>query len=250
VLLAIAIMILVTVVAAFWLAPHMAEGRVLFDQAPDRPRAFGYKMAWLAIRTENTQSVVDLLGLEGAVPCNWNSGIGSVYDDRLGDDHVFVSPPVSGWTFVVGISLPHPTGRGFADKCTPFLLSLGRCFPEVQYFFSFPPIDFFSWVRVVDAKLVRGFAIGDEGVVWNKGRTTAEERALGLKLFELRGVKERKGDAGGALILHPTEEHVMRLAHAWSIDPIRIEGLGLSAARGFIAVVPQSWRPERLRKAA
>lgn len=249
-LFAIASMIVVTVVAAFWLAPQMAEGRVLYDQTPDRPRAFGYKMAWLALKTEDTQTVLDVLGLDGAVPCNWNSGIGCVYDDRLGDGHVFVSPSVNGWTFVVGIPLPHPAGRGFQDKCTPFLLGLGACFPEVQYFFSFPPIDFFSWARIVKGKLVRGFAIGDEGVIWNKGRTTSEERALGLKLFELRGVKERRGDAGGALILHPTEEHVMQLARAWSLDPIRLEGLGAPVGRGFIAPVPRSWRTERLRKAA
>ena len=82
----------------------------------------------------------------------------------------------------------------------------------MQYFFSYPPLDFYAWARVCDGRLQRAFAVTDEGIVWNKGRASKEERDLGLKLFELRGVEGRSGDAGGELILHPTEDHVMRLA--------------------------------------
>ena len=95
-------------------------------------------------------------------------------------------------------------------------MQLGSRFPEVQYFFTYPLIDFFAWARIVEGKLVRGFAIGDQGILLNRGKPTREERRLGLKLFEMRGVKERTGDAGGELMLHPTEDHVMRLAQAWA----------------------------------
>lgn len=73
---------------------------------------------------------------------------------------------------------------------------------------------------------------------------------LGLKLFELRGVRGRKGDAGGELILHPTEDHVMRLASRWSIDPTTLYEEHAPARLGFIAQAPPSWRTERMRKAA
>ena len=63
VILTIAIMTALTVaVAAYALAPRMAEGRVIFRQEPDGPRAFGYKMAWLAVRTRDPQAVVEELG--------------------------------------------------------------------------------------------------------------------------------------------------------------------------------------------
>jgi hypothetical protein len=163
---------------------------------------------------------------------------------------VFVSPPVGDWTFVVGLPLPHPVGRGFIDKCTPLLVELGGHFPEVQYFFSYPPIDFYAWARVHDGGLTRAFAMTDEGIVWNKGRTTKEERGLRLKLFELRGVQGRKGDAGGEMILHPTEEHVMRLANRWSIDPTTLDGIAVDAGVGYVARAPASWRSERVRKVA
>ena len=247
----VAILLISTIaVAAFALAPRMGETRVVFDTTPDRPAAFGYKMAWLAIRTRDTNRVVEQLGLIDPQPCNWRTGIGTIYDDELGETRIFVSPPVNGWTFVVGLSLPYPVGHNFVDKCTPTLMHLGRQFIDVQYFFSFPLIDFFAWSKVTDGKLVRSFAIGDEGIIWNRGKPTQDEKSLGLKMFELRGVRERSGDAGGELILYPTEEHVMRLASRWSVDPTRINAAAAPSASGFICLAPASWRPERLRKTA
>jgi hypothetical protein len=251
VILTIAIMVGLTIaVAAQVLAPRLAESRIVFELSPDRPAPFGYKMAWLAIRTRDTRAVVETIGLEAAEPCNWKSGIGTVYDDHLGNDHVFVSPPVNGWTFVVGLALPYPVGRSFNDKCTPLLERLGHRFVEVQYFFAYPPIDVFAWARLIEGRITRAFAITDAGVVWKRGRTTKEERALGLKLFDFRGVRGRKGDAGGEIILYPTEEHVLHLAGRWSLDPTTLEDADvLTPGLGYIALAPASWRPERLRKA-
>lgn len=250
-ILVIAVMIAITIaVAAYKLAPRLGDGRIVFAVEPDTPAAFGYDMAWLAVRTRDTESVVSALLLQDPQRCNWNSGIGTVYDAELGEDHVYVSPPVNGWTFVVGLPLPHPSSSAFVDKCTPLLVALGGRFVEVQYFFSYPPIDMFAWARMVDGRLLRAFAAGDEGVIWNKGKTSREERALGLKLFELRGVKGRRGDAGGAMILHPTEDHVMRLAMRWSLDPTRLNATSANAGLGYIALAPATWRPERLRPAA
>lgn len=249
-ILIIAGMIALTVAGAYWLACGAAEQRIIFEESPDGPCAFGCEMAWLAIRSREPEVVIEALRLREAAPCNWNSGIGSVYDERLGATHVFVTPPVRGWVFVVGLSLPHPVGRGFIDKCTPMLVDLGGRFPDAQYFFSYPPIDYYAWARVRDGRLVRAFAVTDEGIVWNKGRTSKEERGLGLRLFELRGVRGRKGDAGGELILHPTEDHVMRLAHRWSLDPTTLEAEQAPQALGYIALAPQAWRAERQRKIA
>lgn len=236
-------------VAAHVLAPRMAEQRVIFEQSPDQPAGFGYRMAWIAVRTRDTEAVLEELDLVAAEPCNWRSGIGTVYDAELGDDHVFISPPVNGWTFVVGLAIPHPVGRAFADNCLPLLTRLGKRFVEVQYFFAYPPIDVFAWARLIEGRVVRGFAITDSGVVWNRGRSTKEERALGLKLFDFRGVRGRKGDAGGEIILYPTEEHVLSLAGRWSLDPTQLDTAeATSPGLGFIALAPVTWRPRRLRK--
>ncbi len=250
-ILTIAFLIILTVlVAAVHLAPKIGDGRIVYPTTPDRPVPFGFRMAWLAVRSRDTQRVVEQLGLTDTQSCNWNAGIGTVYDARLGETHVFVSPPVNGWTFVVGLPLPQPTGRAFVDKLTPLLVGLGGHFVEVQYFMAYPPVDYFAWARMIDGRLVRAFAVGDEGVIWSKGKTTKEERALGLKLFELRGVRDRRGDAGGPLILHPTEHHVMQVARKWSLDPTGLGPAAAPAGLGLVARAPASWRMERLRKSA
>ena len=91
----------------------------------------------------------------------------------------------------------------------------------------------------------------DSGVAWNRGRTSKEERALGLKLFDFRGVRGLKGDAGGEIILYPTEEHVLRLAQRWSMNPAKLETVEVpTPGIGYIALAPAEWRTERLRKAS
>lgn len=237
-------------VAAFWLAPRLQPRSIVFGTEPDRPRPFGYRMSWIAIRTGDAEAVVRQLGLPDPIAANWNSGIGAIYDDALSDGYVFVTPPVKGWTFVCGLPLPHPISAAFADKLTPLLTDLSKEFGQVQYFAAFPIIDFFGWVRLHQGRLTRGFIIGDQGVIWDKGRRTPEEKALGLKFYDLRGIRGRKGDAGGAIILYPTEDQVLRLAAGWSLNPLLFDRMTPEPALGWIAKAPVAWRSERIKRAA
>lgn len=247
----LAIPVVLTIVAiALVLAPRLSPRTVVFDAEPDAPKPFGYSMSWLVLHTGDTDRVVELLGLEQTQPSNWDSGIGTIYSGELGDAYVFVSPPVKGWTFVAGVPLPLPAGRSFVDKLTPLLTRLSAEFTHVQYFAGFPVIDFYAWARLEGGRMVRAFAIGDDGVIWDRGKTTAEERALGLKLFDVRGIRGRKGDAGESIILYPTEDHVLRLARGWSLDPTLLDKLDVSTDLGLVARAPSSWRSERVRKAA
>ena len=237
-------------VAAIWLAPRFAQRRVVFATAPDRPLPFGYRMSWIAIKTSDTDAVIRTLDLGNPVAANWNSGIGTIYDNNLSDAYVFVTPPVKGWTFVCGLPLPHPIGAAFTDKLTPLLAELSKEFGHVQYFAAFPIIDFFGWVRMHQGRMIRGFIIGDQGVIWDKGRLTPEEKALGLKFYDLRGIRGRKGDAGGAIVLYPTEDQVLRLAASWGLDPLLIDKTNIAPALGWIASAPAAWRSERIKRAA
>lgn len=242
-------LIFVTVAAAFALAHRLAQGRVIFDATPDTPAPFGYRMAWVAVRTRDTARVIEVLGLRAQEQANWRTGIGTVYDARLGEAHLYVTPPINGWTFVVGQCLPQPLGGGFVDKCTPMMLDLAAKFPEAQYFLSSPAIEFYAWARVFNGKLVRAFAIGDEGIIWNKGKATPDERNLGLKLTETKNGRGRKAESA-AMLVYPTEAHVMYLAGCWSLDPTSIASKGVDRGAGYICIPPGKWRPERMRKTA
>lgn len=230
--------------------PRLSDRSVAFAEEPDAPKPFGSDMAWIAVRTDDRDRLFDALGIEAQNPANWSSGIGTIYDPSLCDGYIFITPLVKGWTLIAGVALPLPASRAFIDKLTPLLSSLSREFRDVQYFASYPVIDLFAWAKLEKGRMVRAFAIGDEGVIWDRGKPTREERALGLKLFELRGIRGRKGDTGEAIILHPTEEHVLRLAKAWSLDPTQFADLNVPPAVGAVSAAPQVWRAERIRKAA
>ena len=233
---------LVVLLACLWLTRKFGMRHVAFSRTPDTPKSFGYKMSWLAVRTEDTDALVSMLGLVAPEEANWNSGIGAVYNDDLSDHRVFVTPAVDGWSFVVGLSIPHPVSERLVDKLTPMLVNLGNRFGDVQYFFSYPSMDFFAWARGTNGRVVRAFAICDEGITWNRGRISKVEKKLGLKLFELRGVGGRRGDAGGELILYPTEAQVMRVARSWSLDPSRLEETKMAPALGILGIAPAAWR--------
>lgn len=221
-----------------------------FGATPDAPRAFGYKTAWLAIKTRDTGKVVRALQLEQLSPANWRDGIATIYDDELSQHTVFVTPPVSGWTFVIGLALPYPMGRRFEDRCTPLLLKLGRKFSDVQFYFTYPPIDFYAWARVLDGRLQRAFAWGDEGVIWNKGKVTAQEREFGLKILDIRAVQDAADtDLLSDVMVFPSEDHVVGLAGKWSIDPTDLENA--KAALGIGLLGKMRTRPQmRLKKPA
>lgn len=237
--------------AATMLAPHLAPTRVVFDTRPDRPRPFGVRMAWIAIRTRDTARVIATLGLTNLRYANWNTGLGAVYSPDLADSHIFVSPPVDGWTFVVGAALPTPLGAAFADKTTPVLLALGTQFADVQYFVSYPALETFGWARVLTGRLVRAFAASDGGATWAVGKVTKEEKALGLRLFAPRTSRVRM-EAGRPLEARAElgEPHVLRLAALWGLDPMRPDTRAGEPGIGYVATPPTLWRAERALKQA
>ena len=73
--------------------------------APDGPEPFGTGHAWLAIKTVDVDQVIGILGLDDVGPCNWRTGLSVVEDPEYSGTYVFVTPPVEGWTFVVGMAL-------------------------------------------------------------------------------------------------------------------------------------------------
>lgn len=242
--------VLTAFVAGVWLAPRLRPGRIIYDTTPDRPIGFGTEMTWLAVKSDDAVEVAAALGVEHLTPANWSTGLGTVHDPELGDVRVFFTPPVEGWTLVVGRALPVPLGKTFFDKCTPVLASLARRFQEVQMFAVHEAIDYVAWARASRGVVERGVACSDVDLVWSVGATTAEERTLGLKGYELRGVEARVGDAGGRMLLRPTEAHVLALAARWSLDPMQLDAAKAGVSRGFVAIAPREWRTERSRSAA
>lgn len=234
------------IVLAWALWPERERPRVIVDQRADTPCGFGLSTSWLALRTRDTVRVTQLLGLGELQRASWRGGVAAVYDDRLSADYVFVTPPVAGWTFVVGLALPQPVGARFEDTCTPLLQGMAHSFIEVQYYLSDPVLDFYAWAKLVDGRMVRAFAWSDEGVIWSKGHVSKEERSLGLRPFEARaaggGAAASSGGSWGPGTSYPGEDHVMALAGMWSIDPTRLDTADTVPSLGFLGRTPSHWR--------
>jgi len=194
----------------------------LFGSKPDKPVPFGYKVAWLAIRSEKPREVAEALGLVKIQDSAWSEGL-----QAAGRGDVFVSPPVQGWVLVVSSSLPDAGDGKSTDKCTPLLSRLGKRFPDVQYFATHRVVEYHAWARLKNGVVVRQFAyLGERGEVsWDNGSQTPEEVQLGFKFDAEKG-------------FYPDEEDVLHLAEAWSINPMKLDALGLAASLGLAGRLP------------
>ncbi len=233
-----------------------AHGGKQWDATPDAPVSFGYKVSWLAIRSQDAAAVISAMGLKDTHPTNWATGMSAAYEQSKA---VFVAPALGGWTFVVGRDLPaldqgdiqgdplgqHAFGHLFAR--------LIRQFPEVQFFGSYRVVDYVAWARARGGKVERAFSFADGTVYANFGKQSTEEHALGFidttgmtpeaagqalfaaadnrnkqqESLEKAGVPpkealERMNGAGRDPL--PDEQDVVDLAKAWSgIDPTQLE---------------------------
>ena len=239
ILLAIALYIVFRIIRARW-----RNDRLNPATEPDLPLPFGQRMGWIAVNTENTSNVARAIGISKKEQANWRGGLETVYHPANGANKVFVSPPLNGWTFIIGTAIPFPAGEKLADNCTPVLTDLGDQFRDVQYYFADEELGFFAWARLRNGKIGRAFAWGDEGIIWNRGRATKEERALGLRPLETQTAKVEERASALQRLVYPSEDHVHRLAGAWSINPMDIKFLETTTGTGFIGTPPASWRKQ------
>src|SRR5215471_10502176 len=69
-------------VVALALAPAGCSVMPSFDQTPDKPQSFGYKVSWFAVEASDPALVLDALGLEKGTPANWASGLAAAGRQR------------------------------------------------------------------------------------------------------------------------------------------------------------------------
>lgn len=163
---------------------------------------------WMAIHSSNTPLVQRALGVPEA-PVPWSEALA-----RAGEDRLFVSAPVSGWTLVVGDRLPDPAQD--VDDLYRFLVAASREAGEVQYFSMDRVLGFHAWARLREGRVLRGYAWAG-GTEWNEGRPTLDERLLKLRC------RAYGDEAPPAVLGEPTPElenceRVPLLARRWGID--------------------------------
>jgi hypothetical protein len=164
---------------------------------------FGGKQAWLAVRQGDPAKVLAALGLRDLGEVPWREGIDIAY---LTDDRVAVTPPLP-WVLVVG--------RRFLQTPVDVTALSAALHTEVQSFATHRVTELHRWARAVDGELIRTFGyVGQTGEVtsWH-GDPDPAELAVGLPATL---------DEETTILV--SEQDVLQVAAAWSIDPTTLNG--------------------------
>jgi hypothetical protein len=185
--------------------PKEEEKPFEFNAEPDFPQPFGYKIEWLAIKNETSQSVIEKLGLEIINEANWTSGISYVYDYNMRS--IFVSPVLDNYILVI------MGDSGEANTCEK-LIEYAEKFGEFQYFGNHRVSDCYAWAKFSGKEIVRAYFYRDSELEV-KGKITEEEISLGFAQFpQTENYYEEDKE-----YKYPDEENVFEIAGAWSINP-------------------------------
>jgi len=192
---------------------------------PDAAKAWGYKTAWLAMRSSSSQDVARALVTCGLAkgnpaPCNWDSGWKRAM--RAGR-WMFVTPPLQGHVFVLECWVADADMSG---KLAKLSATLGT---TVYAFLSHRGVTAAGWVVAEAGAVRRAWVVTDGEVVLQQGEPTAEEKALKLD-FAAEPEDEDSEEAWAAV---RSESTVVELARRWTVDPTKLEGKGGPTA-GFL----------------
>jgi hypothetical protein len=204
---------------------------------PTAARPFGYKTAWLAIRGSDSSVVAAALDLHDLQSANWEYG---VWHATEADYRIFITPPVNGWVLAVGIPLLFESD----DHQTKRIVPLSKQFGEAQFFSSMRTSAAYLWARAVRGNVIRVFYEGD-GTRREEGDKTDEEKQLGFRFFDASspestepGYWQRKD------LIHLNEDYVLKVAGKWSIDPSKLDQMGLPTLIGVIGSPSESYSPK------
>jgi hypothetical protein len=185
-------------------APPRVRDAPSFDQTPDYPQSFGYKISWFALKTSDPASVLNALEIGDATPSNWESGLAAVYASRGNDWWLFVSPSINGWVLAVSTAWAYPVAieaqcqgeyqHGIGGRFDVLFSRLMKKLDDVQFFGGHRVSDFVTWARALKGKPIRifGWCGSDGAVLVNVGEQTPEEAKLGF--LDLSGLSP--SDAG------------------------------------------------------
>ena len=202
---------------------------VVVNDTIDKPVAFGYKCIWFAVKTTDQKGVAEIIGLKNVVASNWEHGIKKAYEAS-----VFITPPVEGWTLVVGWGLPSGDSVESLEEVKALANKLSRKYGEAQFFGTHRVVEYHCWLKSINGKTERLYSyLGESGEnIAVEGEPTAFEDQYNF-INTLSAEAQNKSYFDREDLDHPNEELIMEIAGAWSINPQLIEnnntiqGLGL-----------------------
>ena len=195
-----------------------------------RPVSFGYKMAWLAIRSDSPDRVIEQLDIAEATPTPWENGVDALYSSTSLTEHpIYVTPSLDGWVLAASPAYFEEASDTDPERLARFVTDLAsRLGAEVQFFATHRVVEGHAWARADETGLRRAYYyLGEVGecLLDRGGKTPVEETLHCLEA----------GSSEGA-----DEEAVVSVAGAWSVDPTRLEHRPPDVADGALGKVTVS----------
>ena len=208
-------------------------GRAEDDGDPsDHPVAFGYKSTWLAVKADTTEAVCAALSLTRQNQATWAGGVAKA----RGKTWVFVTPPVDGWVLVVTDRSLSSDSDDNVERLSGLLNQLSREFGEAHYFGSYRVVGYVAWFKSVDGQMARAFSYADGTLFANLGATTDAEADLGYP--DTTGLDAvTLWDALDETDARMDEEDPMRIAGAWSVNPLELGKTDAGAGKGIVGAM-------------
>lgn len=212
--------------AAATTAAATQPGEVL----PEKPIAFGSKMAWLAVPGFAPSEVISALKMTNVEPANWSKGLQTAYE---GKNQVFVTPLLRGWTLIIGKVLWNKADLETSVENVTWFREVGRAFGNACFYSTMDSLGNHAWVGMRDGAIVRAYGYSGElsELVWQLGEPTDEELALNPN-FAAEKFNQHKGNN----FIVPDEKMVLQMADMWSIDTTFSDAV-YPADLGYIATM-------------
>lgn len=181
---------------------------------PGKPINFGYKCVWAAVKTTETEKLLNVLNLEKLEKANWADGLA-----KGNNGYVFVFPPIEGWILIYGWGLPAPDAPNGIKASNKLLNQLSKSFGEAQLFGNHPVSSAAFWMKSVNGVVERLYCIAD-GTSFIGGNPTPVEAPWAL--LDTNS-KEADSAAYWDSMVYPDAEHVLEVAESWSLNPMNLE---------------------------
>lgn len=224
-----------------WLE-HSVQGAnepLMIDPTPDSPTGFGYKIGWIAVRTEDADAVTKSIPMSNVRVANWATGVESAYAGEA-----FITPPMDGWVLVVStnaMAIEHFVWQ-------QLLADLSIQFKEAQGFGSFRIVDAYAWSKYQNGKEIRTYACSDWTSVI-RGTLTPEEREYGKRFFDYSSPEaENEGYFEREDLMHPDEEDVLEIAKRWGFDPRELDSDKWPRSAGWIGDLDKEYQLQTLAR--
>ncbi|MCV6630103.1 MAG: hypothetical protein OIF50_09605 [Flavobacteriaceae bacterium] len=181
----------------------------------DAPQDFGYKTAWLAVKTNQRAALAAFLGFDKTAKANWQIGL-----EIANNQGVFFTPRIGDWILVVGWGLNQIDGPEGIKEIEQQLQKCSEEFGETQYFATHRVVDLHLWIKAREGAIKRSYAYLGESRETLRFFGEASPAEKGLNLFNsLSQEAEEESYFQREDLVYPDEEMLMQIAANWSVNP-------------------------------